>query len=79
MDLDIVRLFELNLKICEELRKKQAREQWLAMLPLMTIKMIKFKSFEDYYEQVSGKNIDLRPDSEILAEVEEIRREMREG
>lgn len=33
-------------------------------------------SFEDYYDQATGANIDLRPAKEILAEVEEVRREI---
>ena len=48
------------------------------MLPMMASKVLKFMSFEEYYDQVSGRNIDLRPDEEILAEVEAIRKEMKE-
>lgn len=64
--------------IRRETRKEEAREQWIAMLPMMASKMLKFMSFEEYYDQVSGRNIDLRPDEEILAEVEAIRKEMKE-
>lgn len=43
--------------------------------PYMIRKDIKFMSWEDYWDRVSGQNIDLRPASEILAEVAEIREE----
>lgn len=77
--MDAARLYALDKKIREADRRKEAREQWLAMLPLMAIKMLKFKSFEDYLAQVTGQNIDLRPDAEILAEVEQVRKELAGG
>lgn len=68
---------ELYSRICEEGRRKEAREQWVAMLPWMAAKILKFKPFQEYFDQVSGANFDLRPDEEILAEVAEIRKEMK--
>ena len=78
LDLDLVRRSGLYTTIRSETRKREAREQWLSMLPMMASKVLKFMSFEEYYDQVSGRNIDLRPDEEILAEVEAIRKEMKE-
>ena len=47
------------------------------MLPWMAAKILKFQPFQEYFDQVSGANYDLRPDEEILAEVAEIRKEMK--
>jgi hypothetical protein len=30
----------------------------------------KYMTFEDYYDKATGRNIDLRPTEEILAEIE---------
>ena len=79
LEMDAARLYELDKKVREADRRKEAREQWLAMLPLMSVKMLKFMSFEDYLGQVTGQNIDLRPDAEILAEVEQVRKELAGG
>ena len=46
------------------------------MLPFMSLKLLKFVSFDDYYGQISGRDFDLRPDEEIIAEVEEIRKQL---
>ena len=55
---------------------KQIREQWLMLLPIMQMNMIKYISFEDYKVKVSGGDIDNRPAEEIIAEVAEIRKTM---
>lgn len=59
-------------------RDKRIREQWLALLPLMQMNVIKYISEEDYKIRVSGGDIDQRPASEILAEVQAIRKEIGE-
>lgn len=69
----------LNSRIYSETRRKEAREQWIAMLPMMAAKILKFISWQEYYDQVTGQNIDLRPDAEILAEVEQVRKELAGG
>lgn len=78
MDLDLVTLYGLTRVAVEDRRRREAREQWVAMLPLMSAKILKYVSFEDYYGKISGKDFDLRPDSEILDEVAEIRRQLKE-
>lgn len=63
-----------------EERRTQAREQWLSMLPMMIKKEVKYMSWEDYWDRVSGATYDTRPAEEILAEVTQIREEFaREG
>lgn len=79
MDLDAAYLYRMDRKAIEGNKRKEAREQWIAMLPLMAEKRIEYMSFEAYYDQVSGKSIDTRPDEEILEEVYEIRKMMKEG
>lgn len=36
--------------------------------------LMKFMTFDEFYDTMTGKNIDFRPDDEILAEAEAIRR-----
>lgn len=76
MDLPLTWLDLLNRKASEEIQKEHIRDQWTAMLPFMAANILKYMSFSDYYDQVSGKNFDLRPDSEILEEVQMIRKEI---
>lgn len=56
----------------EEEKKERAHRQWSAMLPFMSLGMLEYASFEEYFEKLSGKNVDLRPASEIMAELEEL-------
>lgn len=74
--LDVVTLQKMLKKALEGERRREAREQWVAMLPLMVKKEAKFIEFEEYYEQITGKNIDMRTDEEILAEVAEVRAQL---
>lgn len=55
-------------------KKEEIREQWVVQLPLMAIKYLEYKSFEDYYNHITGGDIDTRPTEEILAEVAEVRK-----
>lgn len=79
MDLDVVWLHRMNRKAKEEIEKEQIRAQWTAMLPMMSANILKYMTWEDYYDQASGRDIDLRPASEILAEVQQIREDMKKG
>ena len=76
LDLDVLTLYRLTITAKEAERRAEAREQWCSMLPFMSLKLLKFVSFDDYYGQISGRDFDLRPDEEILAEVEEIRKQL---
>lgn len=53
----------------------QIRMQWTAHLPYMSMKQLEYISFEDYYDRVCGKNIDWRPVSVIMEEIEELHRQ----
>ena len=41
------------------------------MLPFMSMKMLEYISFPEYINKCSGRNIDMRPVSEIIADIEE--------
>ena len=78
-DLDVVSFHEMNKQIRIEERRTEAREQWIAMFPMMVTGQINYMSFKDYYDQVSGVTLDLRPVDEIMAEIDEIEKELRGG
>lgn len=59
-------------------RDERIRQQWVAQLPVMAISG-KSISFADYKDKVTGANIDRRSTAEILAELEDIERELQEG
>ena len=77
MEIDARRFTEILVLAINERTKKRAYLEWLVITPLMCLKWLKFISFEDYLNRVTGQNIDLRPDAEILAEAEAIREEIR--
>ena len=63
---------------CKEAKQRaEARQEWVALLPFMSIQWLKYMDFEAYYDKVCGRDLDLRPKEEILREVEEIRKQMR--
>lgn len=53
-------------------KKKDLEEriymQWCGMLP----SLVKYMSFDEFYDQMTGANIDLRPTEEIIKELEEL-------
>ena len=56
----------------EKEQEELAHRQWSAMLPFMSLGMLEYISFQEYFEKLSGKNVDLRPASEIMAEIEDL-------
>lgn len=67
--LSLDRFIKLILLALEEESKEQFRREWLAMIPMMLFSG-KYMTFEEYYNNVSGKNIDMRPAEEIMAEID---------
>ena len=63
-------------RIIEKAREKERENkfflQWVVQLPNMTKET--FISFESYVDKVTGRNIDTRPVSECMAELEEIKK-----
>ena len=63
------------LKLAIENEKKAIIErQYLALLPLL-VKGGKYMTFEKFYEQMTGANIDWRPADEIINEITEIHKQ----
>lgn len=69
-------MFRLLRRIREAESTEILRRMWLMYLPLMATGIVRQQSFEDYKARNMTK-VDLRPSAEILAEVQEIRKEMR--
>lgn len=46
------------------------RAQYNALLPYMYLQYLKFMPFNEYVDRITGRNIDLRPAEEIIAEIE---------
>ena len=53
----------------EKIQEEKIRQQWIAVLPFMHLKQLKYMSFKDYYEACTGANIDWRPAKEIIQEI----------
>lgn len=62
----------------EKDREERIFQQWVAQLPMMAFSG-KPISFADYKDRVTGANIDRRPTAEILAELDDLERELQEG
>lgn len=68
----------LIIKAMEKDRDERLFQQWVAQLPVMAISG-KPVSFADYKDRATGANIDRRTAAEILAEIDEIERELNGG
>lgn len=68
-ELSIEGLCRLIILAIEGESKENHRREWLALLPNM-VTFGKYMSFDDYYDRVTGKNIDMRPAEEIIAEID---------
>lgn len=65
-------------KAREETRNERIFQQWVVQLPWMGYTG-SFTSFADYKDRVTGANIDRRSTAEIMAEIDEIERQLQEG
>lgn len=68
----------LILEALEKEREERIFQQWTAQLPLMAYSG-KYVSFADYKDRVTGANIDRRSTAEIMAELDEVERELNGG
>ena len=67
------------LKLAIENEKKAIIErQYLALLPLL-VQSGKYMTFEKFYEQMTGANIDWRPAEDIIREIDEKHRGLNDG
>lgn len=75
--MDVVSLSDLLRIITDKNGEEKAFRQWIAILPVMWSGAAKFIEFDEFRDRLTGADIDTRPASEILAEVEEIRQKMK--
>lgn len=78
-DLDAGMLYRLVLRIMKEEVRQQSWDLYLKHFHFMIAGQLKFEAFESYYGRISGTDIDTRPAEEIIAEVEEIKKQFAEG
>lgn len=72
MRLDFAASSRLIKKAIEKEKENRYFLQWVVQLPNMTKE--NYVSFEAYLDKLTGRNIDKRPTSEIMAEIEEIKK-----
>lgn len=72
LQMDVETFIEMVEIALEKEQEELAHRQWSAMLPFMSLGVLENISFREYFEKLSGKNVDLRPASEIIAEIEEL-------
>lgn len=53
----------------EEDEKERIHSQWCSMLPYMSLQRLEYIPFDEYYDKCTGKNIDLRPTEEVIADI----------
>lgn len=68
---------DLILKAMEKSKEERLFQQWVVQLPMMDKET--FVSFADYKDRVTGANIDRRSVAEIMAELDEVERELQKG
>lgn len=54
--------------IDEDLRKR-VYQQWCAIYPYMIMKYLKYMPFSEFFDQVTGRNIDMRDTDTIIEEI----------
>ena len=71
-------MLSLFRKIRDDNTTEILRKEWLAYLPLMVTGIVKKMTFQEYRDRCVT-TIDTRPASEILAEVEQVKKELKGG
>ena len=59
-------------------RQDKVREEYLVLLPML-IKGGHYMTFDKFYEEATGSNIDWRPSEDILKEAEQIQERFKNG
>lgn len=74
MGMDVDLAVALIKKAREQERDERLYRQWVAQLPVMAMQGVSV-SFAEYRDRMTGANIDTRPASVILAELDEIEKQ----
>lgn len=73
---------EIGLRLIQKAQEKEREErifqQWVAQLPVMALSDSAV-SFDEYRENVTGGNIDFRPEEIILAELSDVEKKFERG
>ena len=69
-------MFRLMKKIRQDETTEILRRTWLQYIPLMATGIIRQMTFEEYKAR-NTMTVDMRSNADILAEVQEIRKEMK--
>lgn len=77
-DMDFWEFIEFVSLAIELDKKDKVEKLYLTLLPRL-IEVDKFMTFDQFYDEVTGKNFDFRPAEEILRESEEIEKRLRNG
>lgn len=72
MQMDVIDFCEMVSVGKEKEQNDRFFQQWIQFLVPMSKQELKYISFENYVEQCTGKNIDLRPAEDIIAELESL-------
>ena len=75
--LDPVMMAVLYKKVKDDATTEILRRMWLAYLPLMATGAIRQVGFDEYKAKSMAGKVDTRTNAEILAEVEQVRKELR--
>jgi len=75
MQTDIETAMRIIAKAKEKEQENRFFLQWVVQLPHMTKE--NYISFDSYIDRVTGRNIDRRPVSECMAEIEEIKKKFK--
>lgn len=71
---DFSRLLDYAYK---DMAEEKIRAEWLELLPHMSMGILKYMSLDEYIDKRTGRNIDMRPDSVIIAEIEALHSQSR--
>ena len=67
--LDVGKFCKLMLLALDDEVKEIYRREWLSLLPVMVFTQ-HYMTFNEYFDISTGRNIDMRPVDEIMAEIE---------
>ena len=67
--LSVEQFCRLIIMALEEESREKIRQEWLSLLPMMVIAQ-HYMTFDQYYDTVTGANVDMRPVDEIIAEID---------
>jgi hypothetical protein len=69
MSLPVGEFCELIVCAADKIQEEKIWQQWIAVLPFMYLKQLKFMPFRDFYDVLTGANIDRRPEKEIIQDI----------